>query len=212
MKYFLLLATCCLTVECQAQNNWFIPRVWRWFTGGPSYYTVNQLPAGFDRLDVTELDDTFDTYVRMICKEQKNVGDGNFSAPCNCSDSLLPGRKRDTVETEIMLVSDTYNQVIVINYLKNKREKVYTDAIRPRIGPGLGPKSYANVNIFKLNQIRFGTLKGSMGDTLYFRVNSKDGREEYWDLRRKEIHPRRWWRYAPRKLTGLNTKPRRLLW
>ncbi|RPD39924.1 alpha/beta hydrolase [Chitinophaga barathri] len=180
MRYLLLLVCCCMTIQSQAQQNWFIPRFYRWLTGGPSFHPADRLPSGPGRMETTVIDTTFVTYVRLICTDTRNTGDGNYTAPCNCSDRNPTGARRDTVETEIMFISQVHNKVIVINYLKNKHEKVYSSS--SKLLPAADTPKVVDVNVYKLNQIRFGNLKNGYGDTLYFRVNAKDNREEYWDL------------------------------
>jgi hypothetical protein len=187
MRCILLLVTFFMTMGAQAQNP--IRRFFGRMIGGPSYYLPEKLPDQ-SRLETTNLNiGDYQLYVRQICKKIKNTGDSSFFVPCDCRE--LPAIERKSLENEFLFISNDNKQAVVINYLKDRKQKFYD---LPTRKSGMHRIPPIEIDVHKLNQIRFGKVQAD--GSLHFRVNDDEGREEVWEL--KDIE-------GGKEVTGVNT-------
>jgi len=114
-----------------------------------AFYKMLTVPdtSSFDRI---QIDTTYELYVKRVCKKIVN----KVSEPCNCLD-LPTFNMKDVVEFQYMLISKEHEKIIVINYIKDRNQKFYTQSAESFLAANKGTGA-VDINIWYFNQLRFG--------------------------------------------------------
>ncbi|NIJ52751.1 hypothetical protein [Dyadobacter arcticus] len=126
-------------------------------------------------LEDTVIDSSFVLYTKSICLKPDPNG---YSVPCNCSDANLTDSS--VIENEYMFLSKSQRKAVVINYIKNRNQRIFT---KPKSASrfALDGNVTVQVNIWYLNQLRFGDYDAGK-QKITFRINTKESVVDEWNL------------------------------
>lgn len=114
-----------------------------------AFYKMLDVPDT-SQFDSVQIDASYTLYVKRICKKIIN----NITEPCNCLE--LPNfAQEDVVEYEYLFLSRKHERVIVVNYIKDRDQKFYTQPA-PNLLESKSSIKEVEVNIWYFNQMRFG--------------------------------------------------------